>query len=254
MKNNKVLNLFKVSNNDTLFETLKKIDKNKKGFAIVVDENSIVSGVITDGDIRRALIDNVSLNTLSVEICKKNYTYVNVKCKFTDVIDIFKNEKIKFIPILDDDKHLVNIITKNNLHALLLKDIYPDWSYNFCEISDTIIDYEIFQRPWGFYKTTILNDFFQSKVISVIPKGTLSLQMHSRREEHWIIVKGNGKVTLDESEFNVSDGSVIFIPKGCKHRISNVSENDSLIFVEVQLGDYFGEDDIIRLEDSYGRT
>lgn len=106
----------------------------------------------------------------------------------------------------------------------------------------------------GFFKTTVLNDYFQSKIIHVKPQAALSLQMHNHREEHWIVVHGAGKVQIGESFIQVQGGSSLFIPKGCKHRLINTSKTESLVLTEVQIGDYFGEDDIIRFEDNYGRV
>ncbi len=113
--------------------------------------------------------------------------------------------------------------------------------------------YEIFQRPWGFYKSTVLNDFYQGKIISVKPGGDLSLQSHKYREEYWIVVHGKGTVQLDESFKAISCGSSVFIPKGCRHRVTNTDEKENLIITEVQIGNFLGEEDIIRYEDIYGR-
>jgi mannose-1-phosphate guanylyltransferase/mannose-6-phosphate isomerase len=116
------------------------------------------------------------------------------------------------------------------------------------------LDYEIFERPWGFYKTTILNDFYQSKVLEIHPKCSISLQEHRQREEHWIVVNGEGNVQIGESILPVHGGSSLFIPKGCRHRMTNTSATENLIIIEVQRGQYFGEDDIIRFDDEYGRV
>ena len=157
------------------------------------------------------------------------------------------------MPILDGNRRLFNILTKNQLHALLLQDIHADLGYDFFSMDEQIVDYEIYQRPWGFYKTTVYNEYYQSKVISVYPKSQLSLQSHEHREEHWIIVHGNGTVQIGESLIDIKCGSSLFIPKGCKHRLTNTDEKENLIITEVQIGDYLGEDDIIRYEDQYGR-
>ena len=136
----------------------------------------------------------------------------------------------------------------------MLQDINADLSYHFDELDDNVVDYEIFQRPWGFYKTTILNDYFQSKVISVKPGQQLSLQSHNHREEHWIVAHGKGVVQIEKSEIKIESGSSLFIPKGAKHRLINTDTKDNLIITEVQIGDYLGEDDIVRYEDIYGRV
>ena len=126
--------------------------------------------------------------------------------------------------------------------------------FNFFSLDTSILDSEIYPRPWGFYKTTVLNEYYQAKVITVKPGGQLSLQSHSHREEHWIVVHGNGTVQLDQSVIAVSCGSSVFIPKGAKHRLTNTSLKETLIVTEVQIGDYLGEDDIVRYEDRYGRA
>ena len=109
------------------------------------------------------------------------------------------------------------------------------------------------QKPWGNYLILHTEEGFQVKRIEVNPGHRLSLQTHAHRAEKWTIVKGSGKASLDAKEVPVSPGIVIQIPIGSSHRMANTGKNP-LIFIEVQLGDYLGEDDIIRLEDDYNRT
>jgi len=108
-------------------------------------------------------------------------------------------------------------------------------------------------RPWGFYR--ILSDADDCKVkrITVYPGRRLSLQKHRRRAEHWYVFHGTGIVTLDDKDIEVGEGRAIDIPRGSFHRIKNPGE-ENLVFIEVQTGDYFGEDDIERIEDDYGRA
>jgi mannose-1-phosphate guanylyltransferase/mannose-6-phosphate isomerase len=244
---------YTILDSDTIIEALKRIDLNKKGFLIVVDDEMILRGTLTDGDIRRALIAGISLNDKVQDVHKKECTFMYDTDDMTASIDLFKSGKIKFLPIVDKENKLKNIITKSQLHALLLQDIHADLLYDFQTLDDTIIDHEIFQRPWGFYKTTLMNDYCQSKIICVYPKAQLSLQSHSHREEHWIVAHGIGTVQIENSVFQASCGSVFFIPKGSKHRLINTDEKETLVLSEVQIGDYFGEDDIHRYEDIYGR-
>lgn len=245
---------FVVTVGQLLLDVIKKIDENKNGFVIVVNDKNRVEGTITDGDVRRALIVGKGLSTTVEDICVKTCTKLNKKQDLTVAIDLFKNSAIKFLPIVDSDNVLTNIVTKNQMHALLLQDIQADLTYKFFDLDEKIVDEEIYHRPWGFYKTTMMNDYFQSKIISVNPKSQLSLQSHNRREEHWIVAHGVGTVQIGESVIDVKCGSALFIPKGCKHRLTNTSESEALIITEVQIGDYFGEDDIIRYEDIYGRV
>lgn len=245
---------FTISENERLIEALKKIDANRQGFVIVVSEEGRVLGVLTDGDIRRAFIKGCDDTERIANVYTKNAQTVSVNDGFDMVVELFKNQKIKFLPIENEEGKLVNIITKSQMHALLLQDIQAELTYDFQTLDTGVVDYEIFQRPWGFYKTTVLNDYYQGKVISVKPGGELSLQSHNHREEHWIVVHGVGTVQLDDSVLTVSCGSSVFIPKGCKHRLKNTDNKENLIIAEVQIGDYLGEDDIIRYEDIYGRV
>jgi mannose-6-phosphate isomerase-like protein (cupin superfamily) len=108
-------------------------------------------------------------------------------------------------------------------------------------------------RPWGYYQ--VLSDEPDHKVkrIVVTPGGSLSLQRHSRRSEHWYAVAGKGVATIDGRVLPLSGGQSINIPQGATHRLENNSSND-LVIIEVQTGTYFGEDDIERLEDKYDRA
>ncbi len=108
------------------------------------------------------------------------------------------------------------------------------------------------ERPWGTYTVIAETDGFKVKTIEVGPGQRLSYQRHSRRAEHWFVVAGHGLVTLDDNTVDVRQGDAVDVPRGAAHRIHNTG-SVPLIFIEVQHGDYFGEDDIVRLDDDYGR-
>lgn len=248
------MNKFIITDNDSIMNSLKKIELNKKGFLIVVDLNQKVIGTLTDGDIRRAFIKGNNVDDTIGDIYSKDFKFLYENDDFSKVVKLFKSTKIDFLPIVDEDKILINVITKKNMHVLLMEDIEFDLRYDFLSLNDSILEHEIYDRPWGIYKTTFLNPYSQSKIIKVNPMGELSLQEHKQREEHWVIIYGEGEVILGESVKRISAGSYIFIPKGCKHKLINKSDAKPLMVAEVQLGEYFGEDDIIRYEDVYGRV
>ena len=108
-------------------------------------------------------------------------------------------------------------------------------------------------RPWGSYTVVDEGPAHKVKRIVVSPGMRLSYQVHSRRSEHWFVIKGYGIATLDGAEHDVRLGVAIDVPTGMAHRIENIGP-DELVFIEVQHGDYFGEDDIIRLKDDFGRA
>ena len=108
-------------------------------------------------------------------------------------------------------------------------------------------------RPWGFYESLIQGDRFQVKRIVVTPGSKLSLQKHFHRAEHWVVVSGIALVTRDAEQILVRENESIYLPLGCVHRMENPGRIP-LTLIEVQSGSYLGEDDIVRLEDTYGRT
>ncbi len=109
------------------------------------------------------------------------------------------------------------------------------------------------RRPWGTFTVLDEADGFKVKRIEVLPGKRLSYQKHAQRAEHWFVVEGTARVTLDGNEIIVEAGQAIDIPQGAAHRVENPGEMN-LVFIEVQRGVYLGEDDIVRLEDDFGRA
>jgi mannose-6-phosphate isomerase len=108
------------------------------------------------------------------------------------------------------------------------------------------------RRPWGSYTVLDEGPDYKVKRIEVLPKKRLSYQKHFRRAEHWFVISGTAKLTLNDRDFLVKSGESIDIAVGDKHRVENPGQRP-LIFIETQTGDYFGEDDIVRFEDDFGR-
>ena len=108
------------------------------------------------------------------------------------------------------------------------------------------------ERPWGKFEVLVDSDYCKVKRITVNPGGRLSYQYHYKRSEVWTVVSGIATMTLDDKISHYLYGQTIIIPQGTKHRVEN-KEDEDLIFIEVQHGSYFGEDDIVRIEDDYNR-
>jgi len=109
-----------------------------------------------------------------------------------------------------------------------------------------------FERPCGNYYNALEESGFKIKKIVVKPQSRLSLQSHTHRSEHWVVVQGDALITLDDKEVKMTRDQYIYIPKGSIHRLQNLGEDD-LVLGEVQLGAYLGEDDIKRYQDDYNR-
>lgn len=114
-------------------------------------------------------------------------------------------------------------------------------------------------RPWGYYESLNVSDnkdtskLYQVKKIVVYPGKRLSLQYHHKRSEHWVITSGKALVQVGEDEHILTRNQSVYIPVGVKHRITNIGD-DNVEFIETQIGDYLGEDDIVRIEDDFNRV
>ena len=252
MNKNQYLDQFCVEKKTSILQSLKKINSNEKGFLVII-EDEIPVAVLTDGDLRRAIIGGTDLDQNIEKIISKDFNFIKGESDFYNIADIFATNPINFIPITDSSNKLVDIVTKDQFEASVLLD--KPLSLNSRLEGQSIEDlyHQIIPKPWGYYKTTLLTSDYQSKILCINPGQSISLQSHNHREEHWVNVKGCGQVIIGESVKKFESGDYAFIPKGCKHRIINSSEDDKLIVNEVQLGTNFDEEDIIRYEDNYGR-
>ena len=120
-----------------------------------------------------------------------------------------------------------------------------------CGRDETVTHREVF-RPWGSFESVERGERYQVKRIKVKPGERLSLQMHHHRAEHWIVVRGTAEVTRGDETFTLAENESTYIPLGVKHRLMNPGKV-AVELIEVQVGAYLGEDDIVRFEDVYGR-
>jgi mannose-6-phosphate isomerase len=109
------------------------------------------------------------------------------------------------------------------------------------------------RRPWGTFTVLDEGKNYKVKRIEVLPRKRLSYQKHARRAEHWMVVAGQAKVTLNDEEIILGVGETVDIPVGAAHRVEN-PQDEALVFIEIQRGDYLGEDDIVRLQDDFNRA
>lgn len=109
------------------------------------------------------------------------------------------------------------------------------------------------ERPWGWFKIILETPTYKIKELLIRPGQRLSYQFHHRRAEHWLLVKGEAVATINDREILLKPDEAIDIPVKTKHRLANRGASD-VIFIEVQTGAYFGEDDIVRIEDDYNRA
>ncbi len=185
------------------------------------DEGNVFSDDVIAVDTQNSLVQSESGLVALVGVSDL------VVCQTSDALLIANKENSQ-----DVKKVVEDLIAKDRSEAVLHRRVY---------------------RPWGYYEGVHEGERHQVKHICVYPRASLSLQMHNKRAEHWVVVKGKAQVTIGETVQTLLENQSVYIPIGTKHRLENL-EQEPLSLVEVQTGAYLGEDDIVRFEDIYGRT
>jgi len=247
------LDAFRVYVDASLRDAMALIEQNTMGFLVVTDHDDRVVGVLTDGDVRRALLNGYAITDPVAAAYTTGAQTVDTSADMATVANLLKDRRIHFVPVTDSDGTLVNVITREQFNAFLLGAGEFSPTYDFLGLDPTEEEQHIYPRPWGFYKTVFLNQHTRAKILCVYPEQALSLQYHHHREEHWMVVSGRGEVTLGTSVKQAAPGDYIFIPQEVPHRLRNASKNEILMINEVQLGKAFDEDDIVRMDDPYKR-
>lgn len=192
-----------------------------------------------------------SLMEIREEVQNKGQQNVQVGSKNNSVFPL-ENKSYSFVGV--DDLMVIDtvdalLVCKKN-ESQKVKDVVDRLKTTFPRITE---EHVFENRPWGKFEILKDQEYYKSKIIRVDAGQKISYQSHAKRSEHWIIVKGEAVVILNDKEVPLKTGQHIFIPQGAKHRIINNS-NAAVEFIEVQVGSYFGEDDIIRYQDDYGRN
>ena len=184
----------------------------------------------------------------------KNGNFLKGKAIIKNVQDSYLRSENRLIVgvgftnlIIVETKDAILIIDKKSTSEMktIVKELQKK---NFAE---AISNRKVF-RPWGNYSSIEEGLNWQVKKLELKPKGKLSLQVHKYRSEHWVVVSGRARVEIDNKIFHLDKNEGIYVPLGAKHRLSN-PEKEPLVLIEVQIGSYLGEDDIIRFDDLYGR-
>lgn len=192
-----------------------------------------------------------SLMEIREGVQNKGLQNVQVSSKNNSVFPL-ENKAYSFVGV--DDLMVIDtadalLVCKKN-ESQKVKDVVDRLKVTSPELTE---EHVFENRPWGKFEILKDQDYYKSKVIRVDAGQKISYQSHAKRAEHWIIVKGEAVVILDDKEVPLKTGQHIFIPQGAKHRIINNSKA-AVEFIEVQVGSYFGEDDIVRYQDDYGRN
>ncbi|AIL65363.1 Alginate biosynthesis protein AlgA [Rickettsiales bacterium Ac37b] len=143
------------------------------------------------------------------------------------------------------------LLIANKDSAQDVKSVYAQLKYNQHEAHKL---HKTVHRPWGTYTILEESSKFKIKRIEINPNASLSLQLHKYRSEHWVVVNGQARVINGDQEIILNVNESTYIPAGAKHRLSNMSFKEKLVIIEIQTGNYLGEDDIVRFDDIYGRV
>lgn len=242
-----------VSSGETLYDALERLHARPEKAVVIVDTVGRLAGVLDEAGLRAALLSAGTLDAPLSSLDLPRDPSVHVDTPFDEVVRTTLAAAATLVPVLDDHDRVVNAFTREHLHHLLAGDLPWDPRVDFTAIGGGERP-DAVTRPWGFYRSLLTTAFTQAKILSVAPGQELSLQKHFHREEYWTVVRGEGIFRLDDDRFTVRRGFTVHIPREAVHWIRNTHQSEALILVEVQVGDYFGEDDIVRLSDKYHRA
>ena len=223
-----------------VMERAKKIAMVPAGFgwSDVGSWNAVACAHETDED------DNSAIGVGKVQFVDTHNTHIESTSHTEKVIAAIGVEDLVIIDT--PDALLVADRAKSQDVKLVVEALKASADVELTELPATV------HRPWGTYATLKQEDGYQVKRITVESGQKLSLQYHHKRAEHWIVTQGRALVQIGDEEFKTGPGEYRYIPLGEKHRLTNIGDTE-LVLIEVQIGDYFGEDDIVRLDDAYGR-
>ncbi len=187
---------------------------------------------------------NSAVGMAKVQFVETRTTYIESTSHTEKVIAAIGVENLVIIDT--PDALLVADRAKSQDVKLVVEALKAGADADLTELPATV------HRPWGTYATLKQEDGYQVKRITVAPGQKLSLQYHHKRAEHWVVMQGRAIVQVGDDEYETGAGEYRYIPLGEKHRLTNIGDSE-LVLVEVQVGDYLGEDDIVRLDDVYGR-
>ena len=188
---------------------------------------------------------NSSLDTDKAHFVETQNTHIESTSHTTKVIAAIGVDNLVIVDT--PDALLVADRAKSQDVKLVVEVLKASADADLTELPATV------HRPWGTYATLKQEDGYQVKRITVAPGQKLSLQYHHKRAEHWLVTQGQAMVQIGEEEFATGPGEYRYIPLGEKHRLTNIGEVE-LVLIEVQVGEYLGEDDIVRFGDIYGRS
>jgi len=243
-----------ISSGATLFEALQKLHHNTEKSLIVVDGFGRFEGVLDENLLREGLLRTRSMEASLAVLPLSADEAVHLDMPLDEVIKVVFGSSRSLIPVLDSRDRVINGLNRDQLHQLLVEDLEWDPRMDFTQLRTDFQHQDAVFRPWGFYKSLLTTEFSQTKIISLAPGQEISLQKHFHREEFWTVIQGEGIFRLDDDRALVEKGFTVRIPKEAVHWIRNTQTDRALILMEVQMGDYFGEDDIVRLSDKYRRS
>jgi mannose-1-phosphate guanylyltransferase len=188
---------------------------------------------------------NSSVGSAKVQFVEARDTHIASSRHIEKVIAAIGVENLVIIDT--PDALLVADRDKSQNVKLVVEALKASTNSALTELPSTV------HRPWGTYEVLKQDDGYQVKRITVAPGQKLSLQYHHKRAEHWVVTQGKAIVRVGDEEYETGPGEYRLIPLGEKHRLTNIGDGE-LVVIEVQLGSYLGEDDVVRLDDVYGRV
>ncbi len=237
----------------SLAHALAALDETPEGFRILVDSHGRLEGILDARRLHAALLE---LHDLNAPLARANIpfpSFLRTDSPVQDAVRTLMESDDTAVPVCDPDGRVINAVPREAFQQWLEEDLPWDPRMDFMALRREARPQDAVFRPWGFYRVLARNEFSQTKILALDPGQEISLQKHFLREEYWTVVRGEGVFRLGGEVFPVSRGFTARIPREALHWIRNTSTGDRLVIMEVQTGDAFREDDIVRIADRYQR-
>lgn len=230
------------------------LNKTPQGFRILVNASGRLAGIL---DHKKFTSELLKVRDMNAPLSRAQFsvsTCIRTEDSLPKALNALLSCNEDVVPICDGDGYAVNAITRQAFLQWLTEDRAWDPYTDFLSLHGEVGLQNAVLRPWGFYRVLLRNGFSQTKILALEPGQEISLQKHFQREEYWTIVHGGGVFRLGDEFFPVSKGFTARIPRGAVHWLRNTGTREKLVILEVQTGDAFREDDIVRLSDRYHRV
>ena len=224
---------------------LEVFERESRRYALVVNGQRRLIGIVTEGDVRRYLIAGGRLSSKVSVVMTTNFVSVSAPADRGLVKEAFDASEVDILPVVNSSGQPLALVSREDFWGSIVSGDSQRITEGYVS---PIVPFSVVTRKWGYFFSIHKSDVCHSKILYLAPRASISLQYHHQREEHWVIISGRAEIICGDERIKAGPGDYIKIDVGVVHKLINSGE-DELMVHELQLGSYFGDDDIVRLSE-----